>query len=100
MAKSFNMLFAEGRTARRCSRFFVGRIDGEKCSFLNTVCLIMFNLLRMAIVRESADPDAVRGPDALQKRVCIRMISGKVVENTSRRCFSRETNSTRAYQMH
>jgi hypothetical protein len=43
-------------TVRRCCLSLDGRVDGEKCSFLKTVCLIMCSLSLAAKTRESADP--------------------------------------------
>lgn len=43
-------------TVSKCWRSREGMVEGEKWSFLNTVCLIMLKRLRMARTLESAEP--------------------------------------------
>lgn len=52
-------------TVSSLSRSFEGRVEGEKWSFLRTVCLIILSLLREADIRDSADPDMVSVTDGL-----------------------------------
>jgi hypothetical protein len=52
-------------TVNRCSRSFEGSVDGEKCSFLITVCRIMYSRSRPAVTLDSADPAEVRVAEVL-----------------------------------
>ena len=47
------------------SRSRDGRVDGAKCSLRRTLCLIMLSRLRRDSTRESAEPEMLRGPEAL-----------------------------------
>ncbi len=53
-------------TVKRFSRSFEGNVDGEKWSFRKTHCLMTLSLFRIAVTLESAEPDDVSGPCALE----------------------------------
>jgi hypothetical protein len=52
-------------TSRSLSRD--GRVDGAKCSFRITHCLMINSLSRMDCIRDSGEPEMVKGVDTLVK---------------------------------
>jgi hypothetical protein len=50
------------------SRSRDGRVDGAKCSLRRTLCFMILRRLRTDSTRDSADPETVRGCEALLDR--------------------------------
>ena len=52
-------------TVTSFSRSRDGKVDGAKCSFLRTHCLIIWSLSRTEVTLDSGEPDEVEGTELL-----------------------------------
>lgn len=87
-------------TVTKRSRSRDGRLDGAKCSFRNTHCLMMFSLSRLASTRDSADPDIVCADEALMGVNIKCKMNGRWGERTSQTSLVPATSAIAASRTH
>lgn len=64
----------------RCWRSRDGNVEGAKCSLRRTLCLIILSLFRTDRTRESAEPEMLKGPEALKSLNC-ELIQEESIDN-------------------